>query len=372
LPLLQFNFDGPEQVYFNSNNGTSGNYYFNGAAGGDLGNYSPVTDGFLTDFEYYWLVLVLGPSSADTLASMESNASAIKNAFNRQYSQIAYGLHQDCSTFDSNNTCVSVFGRQTQLDDSSYDAGAAGMVLAYKPHEKFRMGAYIDQTMSSETHAGVELERSSPDFGVFGVWNQQANGAGIQVRVAANYGKQDVNVTRQVIGESSAEAGYGESSLKANGALFEASYAFALNDMWSAKPYAGVRYLSIKRDGYTEESADDVVSPLSYASLEQKTTSAIAGVHFNGQITPKVIASINVGIEQDLEHSIDDYSASGVDDLGSIAMNSEEEKTRPTAGAGVSYYITENQRVAASLQYRKEIFMSESSTTGQITYTVGF
>jgi len=317
-----------------------------------------------------WLVSV--PSAADTLTSMQPNASAMKNAFNRQYSQLAYGLNHDCTIFDANNICVSVFGRQTNMSDSSYDSSAAGLVLAYKPHAQFRMGAYIDQTMSNDTTAGVELERSNPDFGVFGVWNQQADGSGLQLRAAANYGKRDINVSRMVVGDSSAEAGRGKSDLNAYGALFEASYAFALNDMWSAKPYAGVRYLSIKRDGYTEASTDNVYNPLSYSTLEQETTSAIAGIRLNGQLTPKVIASMNVGIEHDLDHSIDDYRATGVNDLGRIDMDSQEDKTRPTAGLGLSYDVAEKQRISAAVQYRKEIFMSESSTTGQITYTIGF
>lgn len=327
---------------------------------------------------YDWIVLdnliyvlaSLGPSAEDTLTSMQPNSSAMKNAFNRQYSQLAYGLNHDCTLFDANNICVSVFGRQTNMSDSSYDAGAAGLVLAYKPHEQFRMGAYIDQTLSSDTTSGVELERSNPDVGVFGVWNQHANGAGLQLRAAANYGKRDVNVTRTVVG--TAEAGSGKSDLNAYGALLEASYAFALNDMWSAKPYAGVRYLSIKRDSYTERSSDDVYNPLSYAGLEQETTSAIAGIRLNGQLTPKVIASLNVGMEHDLHHSIDDYRATGVNGLGSIDMDTQEDKTRPTAGAGISYDVAKKQRIAASVQYRKEIFMSESSTTGQVTYTIGF
>ncbi len=328
---------------------------------------------FNFDTDYFWLLFSLaGPSAADTLDSMQPNASAMKNAFNRQYSQLAYGLNHDCTIFDANNVCVSLFGRQTNMNDSSYDAGAAGLILAYKPHAQFRMGAYIDQTLSSDTTAGVELERSSPDFGVFGVWNQHANGAGLQLRAAANYGKQDINVTRQVIGDSSAEAGQGKSDLKAYGALFEASYAFALNDMWSANPYGGVRYLSIKRDSYSEGMTDDVQNPLSYSGLEQETTSAIAGIRLNGQLTPKVNASLNVGIEHDLHHSIDDYRATGIDDLGSINMDSQKDRTRPTAGLGLSYDVAEKQRIAATVQYRKEIFMSESSTTGQITYTIGF
>jgi outer membrane autotransporter protein len=145
-----------------------------------------------------------------------------------------------------------------------------------------------------------------------------------------------------------------------------------LNDSWMAKPYAGVRYLSIKRDSYTERMTDDVQNPLRYSGLEQETTSAVVGVRLNGRLAPKLVASLNAGFEHDLHHSIDDYRATGVDDLGSIDMNSQKDRTRPTAGLGIAYDIADKQRLSANVQYRKEIFMSESSTTGQVTYTIGF
>lgn len=318
----------------------------------------------------YLLGPTLGPSAEDTLTSMQPNASAMKNAFNSQYATLAYGLNHDCTIYDTNGVCVSVFGRNTSLNDSSYDNTAAGLVLGYKPHAQFRIGTYIDQSLNSNTTAGVKVERSNPDVGVFGVWNMNADGSGLELRAAANYGKRDLNVTRSVVG--TAEAGNGKSDLNAYGALLEASYAYAMNDSWTAKPYAGVRYLSIKRDSYTEASSDTVQNPLSYSGLKQETTSAIAGVRFNGRLAPKVVASLNAGLEHDLSYSIDDYRATGVDGLGSIDMNSQKDRTRPTAGVGIAYDVADKQRVAANVQYRKEVFMSESSTTGQITYTIGF
>lgn len=314
----------------------------------------------------------IGPTAADTLASMQPNASGLKNAFNSQYATLAYGLNHDCTVFDTNGVCVSVFGRNTSLNDSANDNNAAGLVLGYKPHAQFRVGTYIDQSLNSNTTAGVKVERSNPDVGVFGVWNMNADGSGLELRAAANYGKRDLNVTRSVVGDSSAEAGSGRSDLNAYGALFEASFAYGLNDNWTAKPYAGVRYLSIKRDGYSEGTTGTVESPLSYSGLKQQTTSALVGVRFNGRLAPKLMASFNAGFEHDLNHSINDYRATGVDDLGSINMNSQKDRTRPTAGLGISYDVAEKQRLSANVQYRKEIFMSESSTTGQINYTIGF
>jgi hypothetical protein len=319
---------------------------------------------------YWWIILAQGPSAADTLASMQPNASAMKNAFNSQYAALAYGLNHDCTVFDTNGVCVSVFGRNTSLNDSSFDNNAAGLVLGYKPHAQFRIGTYIDQTLNNNTTGGVKVERSNPDVGVFGVWNMNADGSGVELRAAANYGKRDLNVNRTVVG--SAEAGSGKSDLNAYGALLEASYAYAMNDRWTAKPYAGVRYLSIKRDGYTETTSADVQNPLNYSGLQQDTTSATLGLRLNGQLAPKVMASLNAGLEHDLHHSIDDYRATGVDGLGSIDMNSQKDRTRPTAGLGISYDVADKQRLSANVQYRKEIFMSESSTTGQVNYTIGF
>jgi hypothetical protein len=314
--------------------------------------------------------VLLGPTAADTFASMQPNASAMKNAFNSQYSVMAYGLNHDCKVFDANNVCVSVFGRNTSLNDSSYDNNAAGLILGYKPHAQFRIGTYIDQSLNSNTTAGVKVERSNPDVGVFGVWNMNEDGSGLELRAAANYGKRDLNVNRSVVGTS--ETGSGKSDLNAYGTLLEASYAYTINDSWTAKPYAGVRYLSIKRDGYTETTSADVQNPLSYSGLKQETASAVAGVRLNGRLAPKLVASLNAGFEHDLHHNIDDYRATGVDDLASINMNNQKDRTRPTTGLGISYDVADKQRLSANVQYRKEIFMSDSSVTGQVNYTIGF
>jgi hypothetical protein len=303
---------------------------------------------------------------------MQPNASAMKNAFNSQYATLAYGLNHDCTVFDTNGVCVSVFGRNTSLNDSTFDNSAAGLVLAYKPNAQFRIGTYIDQSLNGNTTGGVKVDRSNPDVGVFGVWNMNADGSGLELRAAANYGKRDLNVTRSTVGNFFAEAGSGRSDLNAYGALFEASFSHTLNDTWMAKPYAGVRYISIKRDGYTEASTDNVFNPLSYSNLEQETTSAIAGVRLNGRLAPKLVASLNAGLEHDLRYRIDDYSATGVNGLGSIDMNTQNDRTRPTAGLGIAYDVADKQRISANVQYRKEIFMSESSTTGQVNYTIGF
>jgi hypothetical protein len=364
--------------YLNSNNGSwfgfsrdSGNGISYVVLKNTLLNCTVVCSGLDEIWlDYFRYVLLTGPSAADTLASMQPNASAIKNAFNSQYAALAYGLNHDCTVYDSNGVCVSVFGRNTSLNDSSYDNNAAGLVLGYKPHAQFRIGTYIDQTVNNNTMGGVKVERSNPDVGVFGVWNMNTDGSGFELRLAANYGKRDLNVSRSIVGTS--EAGSGRSDLNAYGALIETSFNQALSDSWMVKPYAGVRYLSIKRDGYTEASTDNVYNPLSYSNLEQQTTSAVLGVRFNGQLAPKLIASLNAGYEHDLNHSIDDYRATGVDDLGRINMNSQKQRTRPTAGLGISYDVADKQRLSANVQYRKEIFMSESSVTGQVTYTIGF
>ena len=343
---------------------------FSNGYGNSAGSQVAYWDTEIINERNYWLLgfLQLGPSADDTLASMQPNASATKNAFNSQYATLAYGLNHDCTVFDSKGICMSLFGRNTSVNDSAFDSNAAGVVIAYKPHSQFRVGTYVDQSLNSNTMAGVNVERSNPDFGVFGVWNKNTNGQGLAIRAAANYGSRDFNVSRTAIG--TAEAGVGKTDLDAYGALLEASYAYPINDAWTAKPYAALRYLSIQRDGYTETTAID--NPLSYSGLEQQTTSALVGLRFTGYLTPKVTTAVNVGVEHDLHHGIDNYRATGVDSLGFVNMDNQTDRTRPTAGARLSYAVAEQQFISAAVQYRKEIFMSESSVTGQVNYTIGF
>lgn len=341
---------------------------------GFLNNTSGTYNGFswtLVNSSYgTWDLVVSGASSADTLASMTPNASALRGAFIQQSAIINNGLSYDCTTFDAKGICVSAGGRVTDANNPSTNSQGALLIASYRANDNWRIGGYLDQNLSSNDPRGVNLENNNPMAGVFAVWNQNTDGTGYQVRVAAGYSDKDVTISRSAFG-ATGEAGKGDSSLRTQAYSATVSRGIQLNDSrWIASPYVGVRYTKIKRAGYTEDS--DVTAPLTYSGLSQETTTALAGVRFNGQLAEKVNVMASVGVESDIAHNTGDYAATGVNDLTPITFNHNIRHVRPVAQAGVSYAIDKRQTVSANLLYRQEAFNSSYSTTGMVTYQVGF
>lgn len=341
------------RVYYANSNGGSGAFVPNA--------------GFL-DTVLWWLVPVDGPSADDTKTSLQLNSEGLTSSFNLQSSKIALGLRYDCTVYDQKNVCVSFIGSKS--DGKSFDATNGALIIAYKPTNNFRFGGYIDQSFGSSTSGGLTMKRGTPGFGSFAVWSQNADGSGIQVRAAANVGKADIESTRQAIG--TAEAGFGKSNIKSTGFQWEVSKAYAINTLWSARPYVGYRKTINTRAGYTE--TDAVNSPLTYDSLKQSTDTLTAGATFAHALSAKTTMFLTAGVEHDLKNRIDSYAATSADiqNIDAIDMGSNQRKTRPTTSFALNHDIDKTQRVGVLLIHRKEAFASASTTSGFLQYSKGF
>jgi hypothetical protein len=112
---------------------------------------------------------------------------------------------------------------------------------------------------------------------------------------------------------------------------------------------------------------------LSYDNLRQETTSEIAGVEFTGKIDPQTFTVLSAGIEHDLNHNVDKYSAYDTNlSATTTVFNSKPQKTRPVISAGVFYDIDKTQRIGLNAIHRQEAFQSTATTSALATYTVGF
>jgi hypothetical protein len=314
--------------------------------------------------------IVFGPTAADTLASMQANASTMRGFFSLQASYVNPGLSYDCSLFNDKGLCFSMTARNTSVSGSGIDSTSGVATASYRVNQNIRVGGFVEQMTSSVRDGGIRLDNNSPDYGVFGVWQENENGEGLKLRAAYRYGNKDLDVTRQAVG--TAEAGFGKTELTTQGVQFTGSYGFQVHDKVLLSPYAGVRYIKIKRDGYTEELSAAVTTPLTYDNLTQETTSALLGANVAVQITPQVTASGSVGIEHDAARKIGNYSATGVDNLESIKFNDDSKRTRAVASLGLGYRINQTQQVGAQVVYREEAYGDNSTTTGMLTYTAGF
>ena len=352
------------QGFTNLNNvtGTSGSY--NGFS------YSLVADS--GNLGWWNLVFALaGPSALDTQASLNSLAPKLRSGFNSQAiaTNFANMNTYECDLFDAKGVCVSVGGQQTYVDNPSSNMTSAAVVAGYKVSPQVRIGGFLNQNINNNTVSSVHISNSNPLMGLFAVWNQNEDHLGYQVKIANAYQDKDVTTTREVIGSS--QAGTGSTTLNTQSYVGELSYAFMANeDKTLVRPYAAIRYTRIKQDGYTESSS--VSTPLTYAALEDRSTTALVGVKLNHKLAEKVNLTGSLGIEQDIDHHVDNLTATGVSGLTSENFNDSIKRTRPVASIGAYYMPVKNQRISADVYYQQLPFQSTGAATAYVNYTIGF
>ena len=316
---------------------------------------------------------IAGPSSVDTQASLQSLAPKLRGAFSSQTiaTNFANMNTYDCDLFDAKGVCVSVGGQQTYVDNPSSNMTSTVVVAGYKVSPNIRIGGFLNQNINNNTVSGVHISNANPLMGLFAVWNQKENRLGYQVKIANAYQDKDVTTTRDVI--DSSEAGIGRTNLNTQSYVGELSYAFLANqEKTLIRPYAALRYTNIKQDGYTEQTSVGVTAPLTYASLADRSTTALVGVKLNHQLAEKVNLTGSVGIEQDLHHQVDNLTATGVAGLTSENFNNSIKRTRPVASIGAYYMPVKNQRISADIYYQQMPFQSTGSATAYVNYTIGF
>jgi hypothetical protein len=318
-------------------------------------------------------VIQVGPGTAETQASLRSLSSKLRGAFSSQAiaTNFANMNTYDCDLFDAKGVCVSVGGQQTYVDNPSSNMTSTVVVAGYKVSPNIRIGGFLNQNINNNTVSGVHISNANPLMGLFAVWNQKEDRLGYQVKVANAYQDKDVTTTRDVI--DSSEAGIGRTNLNTQSYVGELSYAFLANeDKTLVRPYAALRYTSIKQDGYTEQTSAGVTAPLTYTALADRSTTALVGVKLNHKLAEKVNLTGSFGIEQDLHHQVDNLMATGVADLTSENFNNSIKRTRPVASIGAYYMPVKNQRISADLYYQQMPFQSTGSATAYVNYTIGF
>lgn len=333
-------------------------------------NYNLIADETLAN-SWDLLVFLAGPSATDTQASLHNSAQRLRSVFNSSAisTNFANMNTYDCNLFDTKGMCISVGGRYTTVDNPSSNSTSAVAVAGYKASPNIRIGGFLDQNVNNNTPTGIKVSNKNPLMGVFAVWNQNADGLGYQLKVANAYQDKDVNTSRDVIGTS--EAGSGTTNLNTQTYVGELSYAFTYQDKTLLRPYFALRQTTIKQDAYTETG---VSTPLSYASLTDRSTTALVGLKLNHSLTPKATLTASLGVEQDIKHSVDQYRATsvGISGLTSENFNDSINRTRPVASAGVYYAVSKKQRISGDIYYQQLPFQSTGSTTAYFNYMVGF
>ena len=338
------------------------------------GSFSGFTWTLLNSSGSTWdLVFSLsGPSSSDTQSSLTTLSKSLRSSFNATLMSSNYANMNtyDCNLFDKNNMCISAGGRVTTIDNPSSHHSAAVVVLGHKISPHIRIGGFLDQSVNHNMPSGVDMSNKNPMAGAFLVWNHQADGLGLQMKLANAYLDKDVTTSRVVVGTS--EAGRGRTDLNTQSYVGELSYAFTYQDSTIVRPYFALRYTRIKQDGYAEETTAAVTAPLTYAKLSDRSTSALMGIKVNHALTPRTNLTASLGVEQDLDHKSDQLVATGVSGLTSENFYNNIRHTRPVASLGAYYAVAKNQRLSGDIYYQQLPFQSTDSATAYVNYTIGF
>ena len=245
---------------------------------------------------------------------------------------------------------------------------SAVIVAGYRISPQIRIGGFLNQNININTVSSVHISNANPLMGLFTVWNQNEDHLGYQVKVANAYQDKNVKTTRDLFGTS--EVGIGSTDLNIQSYVGELSYGLMLNDKTLVRPYIALRHTIIQQAGYTE--AANIVSPLTYGTIEDRSLTSLLGTKINHALTSKLSLTGSLGIEHDLEHDVDQLTVTGVSGLTSENFNSNIKRTRAVTTIGAQFSPAKNQRIAGELYYQQLPFQSTASATAYVNYTIGF
>ena len=317
--------------------------------------------------------LLLGPSTADTQASLVNTSSALQSSITLQNTVLVNGFTYDCAVFDKNGICVSAGGRNTTVSAGSINNTSGLLIGSYRlDANNSRVGLSLDQNFSTSMPGGtIKQSNNTPMVGVFGVWQENLDTTGWQAKLSAGMGQKDTTIQRTVVGTS--EPGVGSATMISQGAQAMGKYGFAVMDDVLILPYAGVRYTRNNMGGYTEATSSSVTAPLTMNKVNTNSSAALIGVEGKYKVMPDVTVLASGGVERNMSTNYDNYVATSpsITGLTPISMNPNMVRTRPTASLGAYYDVQKNQRLGINAIYRQEIYQAVGTTTVMATYTVG-
>ena len=303
----------------------------------------------------------------NTYTALSSNSYQLNSILNAQNTLLSVSLNYDCTVYSANDVCVGVGGRYTNVSNPTTTQTAGNIQLGYRPHPAFRIGAFLDQGISTTTPSNYTVNNSQPLAGLFAVYAPTGTALGPQVKVSGAYGSNGATIARTTLANT--EAGRGNSTLTTQGAQLEVAYGITANENWIVSPFAGIKATSVSRNGYTETAGASF--PITYNAVTQSATTVFAGAKVMGYVIPKVSVGVNAGVEQDLNSSVSNNSGS-IYFLGSYSLAAPSiQKTRAFVGANTAYWLDKNERVSLGVYYNQQSLNTSNGITAMLNYTIG-
>ncbi len=282
------------------------------------------------------------------------------------------GLTYDCTVFNKNNICVSAGGRYTYLGEDAASNWGGLLIIGYRPTSNTRIGVFADKSMDINGPAGIRQSKNMPTMGLFGNWALNQDGTGVNVHASAVFSSSDLTITRTA--SMTTEEGKGKSSFDGQAYELRANYVKPLTNTLTAIPYIGLRYTRLNNDAYTETAGSQVIWPISYSEMAQRTFSAVAGADFLLALADKLTGVAGLGMQQNLSYKMDAYSgSSGIPGLSSFSVSmTGKTATRGTANAGLFYSVSPTERLAVNALWQQLPSYHKGAISVMATWTMGF
>jgi hypothetical protein len=273
--------------------------------------------------------------------------------------------------------CFSAGGRYADVGSNSASAAAAALAGAYRVTPQLRIGAFLDQDVTSKDATQVSLGYDVPLMGLFGVWNQNENGMGLSARVSAGFGDYDMSTVRSGFGP----AQVGDTRFYSRGASGMLSYTLPLNRGWTVAPYLGLRDTELSRAGYTDRKVAPFSFPFTYATLNDRQVTGLAGLHLSLEVSPHVTLTAGAGLEHDLSRQADMDAGRGLVNTGLFTFTAKNVSAnftstyRPTRGVldlGGSYDLGLGRKLVADLSYQQDAYLATNTAAAVAAYQIGF
>lgn len=364
---------------------TSGNYRIGrytllnaGSVSGTFATFSnnlaAVTPlGYLLSYDANNVYLNLAPNSTATYQGIQQNAQALSTVINLQAAALQAGLSYDCVKYDENNLCVSVGGRYTYSDSGlSANAYSGLLSVGYRPTPTTRFGVFADYSPNINTPNNITQSKSSPMWGLFGTWNMNKDGNGLSVQASVAFAASDLNISRTA--SSMTEAGQGKTKFKGYAYQLQANYVQPITDSTKVVPYLGLRYTQIDQGAYSENASTQVLYPVRYNAMTQKTFAAIAGIGVRSQLAERLNGTLSAGVQQNLNYSMDNRTGtSSIPGMASFSSSMPGKvNTMATASAGLYYDVPKNGQLGLTALWQQQPFSNTNTTSVMATYTIGY
>ena len=323
-----------------------------------VGN-SQTTNGIFHAFIYRNIIVDV----PNTYAALGTNAGQLAGLLNARQAVLGFALHDECNSYSVRNVCVSAGGRSTRVEGGFADT-AAQLQLGYRFSPQLRIGASLDQGISTSTPGNYTVNHSQPLVALYAAYAPTGTPTGLQLKVSVAQGSDDVGITRSLLANT--EAGRGASSLTAKGVQLEAGWGWTLG-RWQAMSFAGVKDMRLSRAAYTETSGADF--PVSYQAVQQTATTAYAGLQTSSELATNLMVSLRGGVEQDLHRHQDGYAGT-MEFLGPFAIAAPTvQRTRAFAAVSGTYRITPTQQLSIGAHYSQQPQKETSGMTVIVRYS---